>query len=341
MNNTLKRQMSIDLNIFKYEEEMEKEYNQRLIYSGLACWVRTLLYGNSISDYSSDIEKKFPDIMYVQSYLYKVASGFLGLFPTMDGWINDEDKDKASVLAGEIIQEMIYLGEIAEIDGRLLAPVPAKSVAYDKWIHVFGNSTYDRNCISIGLSQWSESKNKEAIKPNRLISISGDDYCEHIRKHFDWSERRIVGQYEIFKVGMKGRYAKSWVPFDKEKCEDGLYLLRDMNTFEPGYFLLKKEAGRELISTLDPWYMDNREEYRIMYALNRSNKTPAEFKMKDMGDYFVLKYPSRLPEYENKLLYSLSWPNLHCDAKFSRVFPAKFKQLVINEIVNLGAVVVS
>ena len=74
-----------------------------------------------------------------------------------------------------------------------------------------------------------------------------------------------------------------------------------------------------------------------MYALNLYNGTPTKFRIKDKGDYFVLFYPSRLPEEENKMLFSLSWPYSSYQGKFARIFPKQVMGFVIEEIENIGA----
>lgn len=338
MIDELKRQMSHDLNIYKYKNEMEKEYNQRLIYSGLASWVRSLICGNSINDYAMSIEDKFPDIMYVQSNLTKVAEAFLNSFDVDENWIEvDENQNRSSVLAGAIIQGMIYLNEIAEINSRQLAPVPNSRFSYKGWIHEFGRDTFSKKHMSIGLSQWTNSSELPTDEKRKIIDVKGKEYLEHIRVNFIWKKDTIHGDYEVFKVGSDRRYSKSWEPFDNSKLHEGIYLLREANSFEPGYLLYWVEGNNTFISPLDPWYIESREVYRIMYAMNYENGTPAKFRIKDRDDYFVLFYPSRLPDEENRLLFSLSWPYISCQDKFARVFPKQFMEFVEEEIYNLGA----
>lgn len=334
----LKKQMSRDLNIYMYQNEMSREYNQRLIYSGLASWVRSLICGNSISDLARNVDQKFPDIMYVQSNLAKVAEAFLRSYDIDDTWIEAEGEyNKANALASEIIQGMIYLNEIAEVNGRQLAPVPTRKYLYKGWTHLYGNDTFDRKCMTLGLSQWINKKIEGAEENRKIISIKGKDYIEYITNNFEWHNANLQGEYDVFKVGSERRYSKSWILFNDKKLLDGLYLLRDAHNFEPGYMLLRKEGTKLSMSLLDPWYVESREVYRIMYALNLLNGTPAKFRIKDMGDYFVLFYPSRLPEEENKLFFSLSWPYSSCQDKFARVFPKQVAKIVIEEIENIGA----
>ncbi len=232
MIESLKEQMACDLNIFRYGNELAKEYNQRLIYSGLATWVRSLICGNPITELTESVDEKFPDIMYVQSNLTKVAEAFLKSFEIDEAWIEAEEcQNKASILASEIIQRMIYLGEIAKINSRQLAPVPAKSYLYKGWTHCYGNDTFDRKCITLGSSQWVNKEIEGAEEKKRIICIKGKDYIEHIITHFEWNNAHLQGEYELFKVGSERRYSKSWIPFANQKLHDGLYLLRDAHSF--------------------------------------------------------------------------------------------------------------
>lgn len=339
MINELKRQMSRDLNITKFKGEMEREYNQRLIYSGLAAWVRSLICGNSLADLEGDVAQKFPDIMYVQSNLTKIAEAFLCTFETDENWIEVEDaQEKSSVLASEIIQQMIELGEIAEVNSRQLTPVPKKKIRYNDWIRIKGNDTYERSCMSVGVAQWTNEKYEETEEEYKLVDIKGTDYIDFMLRQFDWVENyNLTGTHEIFKVGSEHKYSKSWIPMVEHKLSEGVFLVREANTFEPGYTLVWKIKDSIKACHLDPWYVSSREIYRIMYALNFKNGTPAKFRIKDMGDYFVLFYPSRLPEAENKLFFSLSWPNNSVQGRFSRIFPKQFLHLISENIENIGA----
>ena len=54
MQNELQIRIAKDLNIIKFNSESENEYNQRIVYSAVSLWVRTLIYGNSINDMRQD-----------------------------------------------------------------------------------------------------------------------------------------------------------------------------------------------------------------------------------------------------------------------------------------------
>lgn len=232
---------------------------------------------------------------------------------------------------------MKYLNEIAEVNGRQLAPVPIHKVSYKGWTHVYGRDTFDRSCMTLGLSQWVNENVSEGEPLTKIVNVEGKEYVKYIINNFEWQENDLSGEYELFKVGSERRYSKAWIPYDSKRVSDGLYLLRDAHSSEPGYILVKKDAVRACISLLDPWYVSSGEIYTIMYALNYENGTPAKFRIKEMGDYFVLFYPSRLPEEENKLFFSLSWPYRNCHDKFARVFPEQTMNIVTDEIDSIGA----
>ena len=69
MIDELRTKISNDLQIIKFKGESIRDYNQRIIYSALSMWVRSLLNGNSINDFKDDINKTFPDILYTVQFI--------------------------------------------------------------------------------------------------------------------------------------------------------------------------------------------------------------------------------------------------------------------------------
>ena len=113
MIDELRTKISNDLQIIKFKGESIRDYNQRIIYSALSMWVRSLLNGNSINDFNGDIDKTFPDFLYVQSNLSKIAQSFLTSFECNPDWLdmNDNYNSVSMAISRTIINEMIYLSE--------------------------------------------------------------------------------------------------------------------------------------------------------------------------------------------------------------------------------------
>lgn len=344
MRDELKDKISKDLKISKFKKESFLEYHQRLIYSALSMWVRSLIMGNSVNDYKSDVEdveNVFPDIGYVQYNLSKVAEAFLMVYPCNMDWLEIENIPKLAMkLAGRIIQDMIYLNEIGEVMERKLSLVPDRKAFWGGYMHEYGLNTFNKNTFVLGCSLWSENVQNED-DTNKIISIGGMDYYKYMVKKFPWKKADVKGNFELFKVGVTGKDSKSWIPYDSGKIKEGINILRDTNTFEPGYMLVKKEKDNLYVVWLDPWYRKSKEIYRIMYALNAANGIPAQFRTKIYDDYIVLHDVSALPDEEKRLILSISWPYSTYHDYYSRIIPIKMWDLAQNTIEKLGAAVVN
>ena len=90
---------------------------------------------------------------------------------------------------------------------------------------------------------------------------------------------------------------------------------------------------------LDSWYVNNKEIYRMMYALNASNDTPARFRIREYDDYVILYYASALPDEENRLIQSISWPYSTYSDKYSRIIPRNVWNIALENIEKVGAII--
>lgn len=340
MKKDLQRQISEDLNIHKFNNESESEFSQRLIYSAAAMWVKTLVYGNSLKDLRDEKVVKFPDIMYVQTHLKKVLETYLKCFDVNQDWLEVDKKDEMEVdsgLAGEIIQEMIYTLEIGKINGRELCAVPVKYVKHGRWNKVYGNRSFSDEICSVGVSQWTMANIENSFTDiSRIITVDGVNYYNEMVKKFPWKRIELNSTYDIFKVGSLNRYSKCWIQYKSDRLAQGIHLLRESNQFDPGYLLIMKKDEEILVTTLDPWYSKTKEIYRIMYALNEQNGTKAQFRVKDYGEYMVFYYASALPDYENRIIHSLSWPYRDYADNCARIIPSTFWDVVEQLIKSIG-----
>lgn len=112
---------------------------------------------------------------------------------------------------------------------------------------------------------------------------------------------------------------------------------KEQSEFNGGYLLLEKGNSTLQIASIDPWYIETREIYRIMYALNYENGTPAKHTLRDYGEYKVLYLASALPDYENRILLSLSWPYRYFSDKYARIISNDNIQIIEKLISDIGA----
>lgn len=342
MKNELISTLATDLKINKFSDESEIEYNQRLIYSAAAAWAKTLVYGHSYSDHALENDFVNTDIMYIQIHLSKVLEAYLQCFKINRDWIEKESdlgiKESASTLASHIIREVLYTYGLAEIFSRRITTIRTSFYKYDKDLYLIrGNAVNATNVYSVGVSQWKRDGYVENHLVNKkIIDVSGKDYYGVMEKEFDWKESNLTGGYLIFKLGSKGRYSSCWRPISLYEIPIGISILRLDDKYNGGYILVKKKEDKLLITELDPWYIEEKEIYRILYALNYYNGTPAQFIVQIREDFIILKCSSALPKYEDRILTCCSWPYINITNKYLRVVPKFLWETVEKLLTELG-----
>ncbi len=342
MKNELISTLATDLKINKFSDESEIEYNHRLIYSAASAWVKTLVYGHSYSDNALENDFVNTDIMYIQTHLSKVLEAYLQCFKINRNWIDKESdlgiKESASTLASHIIREVLYTYGLAEIYSRRITPISTSFYKYDNDLYLIrGNAVNETNVYSVGVSQWKRDGSVENYLINKkIIDVSGKDYYGVMEKEFDWKESNLTGGYLVFKLGSKGRYSNCWRPISMYNIPIGISILRLDDKYNGGYILAKRNDNNLLTTELDPYYIEEKEFYRILYALNYSNGTPAEFIVQKKDDYYFLECSSALPKYEDRILTCCSWPYINITNKYLRVVPKFLWETVQKLLTELG-----
>ncbi|MFA9423138.1 MAG: hypothetical protein ACERLG_06150 [Sedimentibacter sp.] len=342
MKDKLIKTLARDLKVNRFTDESECEYNQRLIYSAGAAWAKTLVYGHSYTDSKSNDSFINTDIMYIETHLSKVLEAYLRCFDINVDWIesisDSEYEGRAQALASQIIKEVVYTYNLTTILSRRITTVQIESYKYtDNLYLIRGNSLNEKSVYSVGVAQWKKEDNVEGYMIDRkIVNVSGKDYYRVMDEEFDWKESDLNGNYLIFKLGSKGAYSKCWKPINLNEIPQGISIIRLANDYNGGYILVKKNKDKLRIVNLEPWYIEQKEIYRILYALNYENGTSAEFNVKKKDDYYILRCMGGIPTYEDRIITCCSWPYMTFNNKYSRIVPSFLWEIVEKQINELG-----
>ncbi|MDD4295845.1 MAG: hypothetical protein PHC69_02680 [Ruminiclostridium sp.] len=342
MKDMLKKTLANDMNICRFTSETECEYHHRLIYSAGAAWVKTLVYGHSYADMKLNYNYIHSDIMYVETHLAKVLEAYLKSFDINTGWLDADGmggiEEKARALAGQIVREVLYTYNLAKIQSRRLAPLEIQYYKYGEKLHlVRGEKSMDSTTYSVGVAQWIKDKDISEYKVDKkIVDVKGDVYYQIMDSEFAWKEVDLKSEYLVFKTGSKGVYSKCWKPAGLRDLPQGISILRLTNEYTGGYVLVKKAEDDLCMAELDPWYIEEREIYRILYALNYNNSTPAEFGAEKKEGFYILRFSGAVPNYEDRIITCCSWPYRTYNDKYSKVVPDFLWEMVEGTIMDLG-----
>ena len=352
--NSLVSRISTDLKINKYDNETNEEHGNRLIYTALAAWARTLVLGESYADLDNQTENTTiyyhnVDIMHIQSRLTQIAYGMLMTIPHCKTWIANRSSHNASIevksshIASEIIKSLIFCYELSPLNNiRRITKSPSKIVTFKKHQLILGGEKWrerDKAIISVGLGRWTKMSEERADENYRQIfnlpNYTPDEYYYSLLNSALWKDSNLDGQYKIFKTGTGLFYNKAWVDLNISKLNHGMYLLKSTD-IDGGFLLIKKERDKIYTARLDKWYCDENEIYRIMYVLDHHNNTPTIFKAEIHDDYVLLHCHSVLPNSEMRILLMSSWPKRYYDDIYYRIIPKFIWDEIEMVLANLG-----
>jgi hypothetical protein len=346
MSNNLVEKISDDLNISKFAKESDAQFGNRLMYSALVAWARVQVLGKSYSDFEKEHDYHNVDILYAQSRVAKVAYGMLNAIQYEAKWLKDSESEDLEMYSNKltsfIIEKMIFCYELSKINGRRLTISPIRTTHFNKNRLLLGGTKWSEDeSFTVGMGRWV-GKCSDLVDYKSIFNIpeySITDYYKILSDDALWVENDLNGRYKIFLIGKEGWYLKSWIDFKSNRIPEGISLIRSMET-GGGYFLINKKTNDNILSArLDKWYRDENEIYRIMYALNVFNKTPAIFEAEDNNDHVILHCNSKLPNAEMRIIMLASWPRLTFDDIFYRIIP-KFLWKDIESLLNeLGIIV--
>lgn len=347
MNEDIVKKISSDLNINRYNNESNEKYGNRLIYTALATWARTLVLGKSYTDLAdeakyADISYHNIDIMHIQVRLTQIAYGMLMSMPHSEDWISNIGiQDQCSQLASNIIEKLIFCYEISKLnDARRLTNSPIRYANFTNNQLVLGGEQWkisDKKLISVGLGRWIQ-KTKYPENYREIFNIpdySPNIYYNTLLKSAFWKENKLNSQYKIFKIGTNFFYYKAWQDLNISELPQGISLLKNTEVNE-GYIIVNRDNNGISTARLDKWYYDENEIYRIMYVLDSYNETPAVFKAKTYDNYVILHCHSRLPNPEMRILLMSSWPERSYNDDFYRIIPKFLWSEIEDMLTNLG-----
>ncbi len=342
MKEKLRNTLACDMNIFKFADETEREYNQRLIYSAGAAWTKTLVFGNSYTDKEENKSYINVDIMYIQTHLSKVLEAFLKCFDIDMNWIEVEGKEnieeKAMALAGQIVQEVIYTYNLAQIQSRRVVTLKTKCFKHGKDLYlVRGETPRNKTTFSVGVAQWLKSNEIVGFEvAKKIVDVKGEDYYQIIDSTFPWRRVELKSEYLIFETGSSKPYSKCWKPVDFDNLPKGISILKLADEYNGGYVLVKNTTNDLQMVELDPWYKEEMEIYRILYALNYKNQTPALFHVYRKKDFYILRCRGAVPNHEDRIIRCCSWPYKSYKNKYFRIIPEFLWCIVEKAISELG-----
>lgn len=336
---TLKR----DLNIKKFQNEIDSEYCNRIIYTAGACWVRSLLLDKSLSNISdSDIDIVYGvGKLHISERLTKIIYSLIRILPCDYKRNNIENDDylltKSKEVADDIIRKMKYCYEISDVDGRFLT-TNVQRLGFNNKALILGGNEYQSNgsFIFTGIGKWNTISEKDKSYHELWdIPESHIEYLKSLINNVPLKETDIPDDILIYKYHNNGYGIKDnfWSNQRINKLSSGVYIGKT----EDGKLYLINKVNNEIRSALlNEWYLDTRNYMRIIYASANMQGYIPSVTVHIEADHVELSPNCILPKPENRIIQLSSWEVSDSNNKTIKIIPIEIWNEISEIFINLG-----
>lgn len=321
----LVKQIAMDLVIDKFDDEINEQYGNRIIYCALVAWAKVQILEKAYTSINEiNIEYFYISKQHIIEKLKYITEGILNSVPHIETWINEnEERD----LSEYIINNLIFCYQVSKTyENRLITASPKQVVHFINNKLIIGGTDWNNReirCYSVGLGIWQKNEKRYDVDYKERFNIpkcSLEDYYKSIEENALWNNNELDDEYEYFCGGSGVWHNKAWKIFNEKYIPNGISLIRKRGK-RYDYKLLLLKNGKIFTAKLDKWYKNENEVSRIMYALEYYRKKPAEFKAKKKSGFIELHCHSNIPNAEKRILLMSSWPKRKYNDNYLREIP--------------------
>lgn len=292
-----------DLGITQFKTESDAQFNNRVIYSALACWIKAACQDNSVAgNLSEGVSRR-----HVYERCSRVLSGFLCRYPSCVPWFSTEDNnnDAIAVLRSRLIRhcEVINVG----FSTNITLVKPSCDVITNE-LELVRGVLFAPNAKYCGIA---------LVRKPQSSELAGSSEVEPVSQWFDayvktaWWEPFDMSKHENLEYFDARKYTsnmyKCWQSTIPKTVDRYLVVRRPANVNSHEYLLV--DTLKNKMHRIDPVLKEFGEHRRFMFALRAkvNNSVPASFTKHT--DHVHLKMRTYLPARETQLLETFAWPH--------------------------------
>lgn len=325
--------MSKDLGIQQYRGESESHYVCRVLYSGMACWIKTTTFDAALPQ--SHISYVGVSKNHVHSKCGKILSEFVARFPLASNWFYGNDGSIDPILV--IRQRLFGSGDILDIGFQTNIGLvkSSESQLSNQLLQVKG-VLLPKDGYYSGVSVVK----KQTFTCNLPVTdkyINSQEWLFNFVNRAWWKKGEISDeQIEYFDAQQHSKNNALWKRNQPNYISGLILCRRPINNFSYEYILNKRVAGGVYHHRLDPFLQETREYRRVMFALRTlaNNSAPAIAKGNHNNIHLNLRV--YLPNREQQLLEAFAWPHNSIEDKLEWDMPYEVWLFINEELQRLG-----
>lgn len=334
MEDVILRAMAEDLGISKFLIESDIQYASRVLYSALACWIKTVVLDQPTTN--TDQVKTGVSRRHIINKCTRILEVMYKRNPELKAWfvMASEDDNPVALIRSRLIRH----GDLLNIGFNTNLTLSGKEIVYlSNHVRCLKGEILIAGTQYSGISVLDYTEEKLDYKDTATCDTQ-IWFKEYIKNAWWRRDTFLDDSIQYFNA-----YKKVWNNYSCwqsafPQLVDGIALARrsvNKNGYE--YILIRKNEDT-FIHRIDPFLKEMGEHRRLMIALRclAHNNVPVDVKMHQ--DHAHIKLYTHLPQTEKILLESYAWPYNRIDDELEWDMPEYVWEYISKYLSRLGLI---
>ena len=292
------------MGIFKYENESERQYCNRVLYSAMASWIKAVALDQPVT--SEQMDNPGVSRRHISDKCTAILNEVLKRFPESKLWFESEKTQESPIAF--LLSRLLRHGDILQVgfETNLILAGRNETILSDRIKcrkgEVLSEGTFYSGIAMLQKVQKSEVFEPEAVKE---AAVWFEDYI----KSAWWKETEIDDNVQYFNACKRTKNNHLCWQTERPEPVKGVWLIRRTiykNGYE--YFLIRKDEGLYK-HQIDSFLQEMGEHRRFMIAMRYMADNAVPVQAERYSDHISLNLRIHLPQKESTLLETYAWPH--------------------------------
>ncbi|MCI6043267.1 hypothetical protein MR857_08010 [bacterium] len=303
MEDKILNAMASDMKITKYTTESDSQYCNRILYSAMACWIKTVAADKVLGNNdNSGVSRR-----HILDRCTPILNELLLRYPVSRSWFLPETNadNPISIIRSRLIRhgDLLNVGFNTNLILANQEIVPTnESFATYRGVLLSPQTYYS------GIALLGTALPVDTSRPTMQDNLAW--YSEYIQSAW-WEKCNSLDENtQFYNASKRSRNNYScWQSLMPAPTNGVIFARRTVYNAGYEYFLIKEKYGNHYVHRIDPFIQEMGEHRNFMFALRSlsENKIPCQITLH--SDYVQLKMWVHLPQDELSLLESYAWPH--------------------------------
>lgn len=332
MNEVLIGQMANDMSISKFDKEINKSFHLRVLYSGLALWLKTILLDDFeiTTGATHSVSKN-----HSYTRFSTILGQFIVFFPEYKDWLKPAVTQYSNGDTVHFLRNrLIAVGEICQCKNTFYISLPEPETEninqfitrhYGIWSNI--------QLKHSGVATYMLGQNSKVVSQSN--KISGESYLNHYFHTLELETHPYQGELVYSNpLAKTDTFHYSW---EKNPPNSSVYLARTPKG-ENGnkHFLIRNSNGNLEQYALTVSHLESQIQKKLLLAIRKVNGNPVKVFITKEKEHFLLeRYVKSFPFPEEAMIQSFGTPVESITDTLNWIFPIAFFEKIEQTLGNL------